>query len=1257
MGDRWHTPPRPAKKPKVALGAFRPQNTLAKAEAVLQPKDTNQIKEDAKIDQSSDDSFDGVRWRTSPRRIIDKTMSLSPLKQEILLKPTATVVNELTDSILSKYGLDMDASQLKTQTQKPAVRQKSDKKAPILSRLNTWIDKFEGKVETVESVPREKAVHEEPRLALPLADSDDPFSDDDSVLRSLQIDSFKKESVEAVSETAEEDPFSDDLDIQAFETKPLEVEAVESVVTEDENTPALSFSRSDFRRFVIVGIHQTHYTQKGFKRKQVVLTVKDLEESKLLVRGDSAELDFTEGDVIHLILTSPQSPKLVDNTNNLLIWHPDVLISLTVVADQFFCPRKTVLNSRISHPGEPSIPLLVGNMVHEIFQACMITERWGPGFLRELLDAEIEGRRIEIYAIGNIEDELRLAVEKHFAYISTWFETFHKKAPVAIPTNKPSQVINFSVSEVVDIEENVWSPMFGLKGMADVTLRANLSTESGAKQTLMPMEIKTGRPYPSHQAQAALYSLLFKDRYNIDIESFLLLYTLEDNPSTVKHDISIPDLRSLVSLRNRISPYMKYGNRRLPATIRLRECSRCALQHSCMVINSMVEDGTPEDLGLEEGVYEEITKHLKQSYSDFWRYWDGLISHEEAHVSRFNRDLWVKTAQEREESQGKALCGLVVQKANDTDHAAEYLYTFVRASGNAPLDVTQISKYDRVIVSDEAGHIGLAHGYVRLIKLDLIVVGVKRRLAKADSLLQDDVVFRIDKNEFFYGMGLARFNLLNLFLPEGDAKTRLLVVDMRKPVFSEKPLVEFAKSDFNEDQEAAIAKLARTRDYCLVLGMPGTGKTTLVAHMIKMLVAAGKTVLLTSYTNSAVDNILLKLKEHGVDFLRIGYSSRVHPEISAYLPGSEGREVSTFAQFQNVIGKPAVVAATTLGIRDVTFSVRNQFDYCFVDEASQVPMPLCLGPLGMCDKFVLVGDHFQLPPLVTHPDAVVRKGLAQSLFQMLAEAHPDSVAKLTQQYRMCEDIMALLNELIYDHGLLCGNAAVASQALSVSPVTLKVRPAFTDPSLHWLESVMRSDNKVLFMNHDPLNGVEKVVGENISNYTEVDLVRHTVEALCQSGVAELQIGVMTLYRLQLKLLLAAFHHRPGVELLTADRFQGRDKECIIISMVRSNRQNKVGELLKDWRRINVALTRARSKLVIFGLVSTLSGDANTKQLVDLVKRRGWVHDLPRQARAVYDMPEAEFKRAAPKGKSQVAFPRQPLIQSVLADMHLGYAKQ
>lgn len=148
---------------------------------------------------------------------------------------------------------------------------------------------------------------------------------------------------------------------------------------------------------------------------------------------------------------------------------------------------------------------------------------------------------------------------------------------------------------------------------------------------------------------------------------------------------------------------------------------------------------------------------------------------------------------------------------------------------------------------------------------------------------------------------------------------------------------------------------------------------------------------------------------------------------------------------------------------------------------------------------------------------------------------------------------------------------------------------------------------------------ETSVYERVTNDGEVKIVHQIVEALCDCGVQETSIGVITPHRSQLRLISNVLKSRNGVEASTADRYQGRDKDCIIISMVRSNDKGSVGDLLRDWRRLNVTFTRAKSKFLIVGSRRTLESASALNEFVKLLDSRNWIYNLPTQCLNLYEI--------------------------------------
>ncbi|RAH78431.1 hypothetical protein BO86DRAFT_391830 [Aspergillus japonicus CBS 114.51] len=285
----------------------------------------------------------------------------------------------------------------------------------------------------------------------------------------------------------------------------------------------------------------------------------------------------------------------------------------------------------------------------------------------------------------------------------------------------------------------------------------------------------------------------------------------------------------------------------------------------------------------------------------------------------------------------------------------------------------------------------------------------------------------------------------------------------------------------------------------------------------------------------------------------------------------------------------------------------------------------------MARTFILVGDHYQLPPLVQNKEAQ-EGGLDVSLFKLLSDAHPESVVNLEHQYRMCEDIMLLSNNLIYSGHLKCGTPEVAVRSLKIPNINgikqhhhSQIPPTpnqkqiclGTSQGRCWLRDLVDPSAKTRLVNTDTLfaPALDETNGSRIVNPTEAKLCTQLVEAFISCGISARSIGVITFYRSQLSLLkLNLSRHLPDLEMHTADKFQGRDKEIVILSCVRSNADNHVGDLLRDWRRVNVALTRARTKLLVVGSKSTLrDGNELLGKYVKLVQDRGWIYDLPKNA--------------------------------------------
>lgn len=319
------------------------------------------------------------------------------------------------------------------------------------------------------------------------------------------------------------------------------------------------------------------------------------------------------------------------------------------------------------------------------------------------------------------------------------------------------------------------------------------------------------------------------------------------------------------------------------------------------------------------------------------------------------------------------------------------------------------------------------------------------------------VRYCIDKNELTSSFGLLRANMIKLFSVESQ-KLLDLIVNQRPPKYLTRDRINFNESalrdldeshemyrdyqKMDEYQREAFFKSIETLDYSLILGMPGTGKTTTLSFIIRYLVLMmGKSVLISSHTHSAIDHIAHKLQEKNLPFLRLGFVDKIDKSIrDEFL--LDKKQFKSVSEVEHCYSNARVVICTSFGMNHSIF-MRKRFDFCILDEASQLTLPACIGTLRVAQSFILVGDHFQLPPLV-RSRAALKLGFGESLFKILADAHPSSMIKLCQQYRMNEEIMSIANRLTYRNLLKCGSETVKNQVLEITSI----------PQIPWLKQIL-----------------------------------------------------------------------------------------------------------------------------------------------------------------------------------------------------------
>ncbi|XP_037549479.1 DNA replication ATP-dependent helicase/nuclease DNA2 [Nematolebias whitei] len=1006
----------------------------------------------------------------------------------------------------------------------------------------------------------------------------------------------------------------------------------------------------------------------GQNNRYLVVDVEERPSHKMLTISCSKSLHPTEtcllkdgwettpvfrGDVVHLEGFSEGGSWLVDREQGFLVLFPDSLVSGTSISSSIRCMRRAVLGDLFKSFDGGSKQMLNGTMVHEVFQRAATAKDFSLQKLSALTVEALRSPRYlgEMYTLGVSQEEMTQEVNEYLPSLEHWANEYlcsstPKPISLKIPSNSraPTRCQDstavFTMAELADIEENIWSPRFGLKGKIDVTAKVRIQNPRNRsrvppEEKTLPLELKTGKESNSieHRSQVILYTLMSMERYNPEVGLLLYLKTGNMHPVAASH----MDYRELLKLRNTLVHHIHNGVKksadhsqlsRLPEILRDRQtCKYCPQRLNCALYQRVV-DSSSADVSEEvvRTFLEQETAHLTLPHLNYFSHWLLLCCLEASTMEAKNgrKRVWLQSVEESEKN-GSCVGNLQLSSPVTLHSEGVLFHRFLRTSVAPSEGLTScgLTSGDRIAVSGQESHYtGLATGYLCEVNRTSVSCTLDRDLSKFSHVL-----FRLD-SDGVVGLSTHLSNLSRLMENSQDSeRLRELVVDFRSPEFitnlssvlprEAKDTVANILKGLNKPQKQAMKKVLLSKDYTLIVGMPGTGKTTTICTLVRILHACGFSVLLTSYTHSAVDNILLKLKRFRVGFLRLGQRQKVHPDILPYTEESvREKGVHTLSELEQLYNKELVVATTCMGIKHPIFT-RRRFDFCIVDEASQISQPICLGPLFYARRFVLVGDHQQLPPIVQNQEAR-SLGMDESLFKRL-ELHSDAVVQLNVQYRMNRQIMSLSNSLMYDGRLECGSERTATALLTL-PFLLSVQSELDSYSqshpeldLSWVQATLLPSNPVCFLDCSLVPALESVEQGGVSNLTEAVLIHTLLSLLIKAGCKPSDIGVIAPYRQQLKSISALLQPPvfTGVEVNTVDRYQGRDKSLIVLSFVRSTaEEGNLGELLKDWRRLNVAITRAKHKLLMVGSATTLRRYSPVEKLLNHLQQDNMIIQLP-----------------------------------------------
>ncbi len=810
-------------------------------------------------------------------------------------------------------------------------------------------------------------------------------------------------------------------------------------------------------------------------------------------------------------ITEDDSTYYSAGSKSIVVIDPDILLYATSINSVSFCPRSYYINEIIGETSSPYIAIR-GSIVHDCLGLAIASKSKPSDILPEVLDSFSLQYEYHGFKKESVYQDVRKMTESLDSFVSTL-------GPNSLP------------------EMLFLSPFFGIRGRIDLFNDDHI------------YELKTGKVSEerdirfSDLLQVALYRYGIQDKISDAKPPDGTVIYVGTNEAVFK--TASPNwglLRYGMEQRNkayRIS-HLEFIPPILPES-QLNKCRNCFVKHYCALLCS----GLNQERRCSTCPHDQLCtkKSLPDNFQNFFNKFSKWIRYQKIESSRNMTDLW-KLSVEQRVAKGKAIQNLKLENKIQDGITTKLLFSCQNDS--------ELREGDIVVLSDGK----LVQGFVST----GVISNVTNSSIEIDTRTMQGSISVIDQYSIDVGYRRQQRGLFNIIFKRNNFRDLI--------VKEEKSIVKPVQGKFiptNPIQNEAVSKILGTQNYSLIQGPAGTGKTYVIAKAAIELAKQGDKVLLTAFTNRAVDNICKYLLENQFKkFIRVGSLHSIQPEIRDYTVKAYKKQ-NPEKSAKEIIEEFSIIVATTSTISNPVYE-RLGIQTIIVDEASQMTEPTVLSALLEGNRFILVGDHKQLPPVVQSSKAQ-KEGMSISLFERLAEKSPASVHLLTHQFRMNEKLVEFSNQLFYDNKLKSFDDLVKFQNL------MELANYTGDYSNFKNSSIYDPKRPLIYV---PVTGIFNP--ENKINTEEVKASSEIINKFIELGMKREQIGVICPYRGQVGELRRSLPPKTVVD--TVDRFQGSDRELIILSLTETTSSSNRG--FSDARRLNVAITRAKKKLVVVG---------------------------------------------------------------------------